>query len=83
MICYLDQIRNRQAPFLDCHSSHIAVKSGQPLTKIDEQSSKELEKKPKFLKNVSFQNLLWFSMEMLWIVLTVISARRLAFASKY
>ncbi|CAB4321074.1 unnamed protein product [Prunus armeniaca] len=53
MISYLDQIRNRQAPFLDCHSSHIAVKSGQPLTKIDEQSSKELEKKPKFLKNVA------------------------------
>ncbi|PQQ21985.1 pyruvate kinase isozyme A chloroplastic-like isoform X2 [Prunus yedoensis var. nudiflora] len=71
MISYLDQIRNRQAPFPDCHSSHIAVKSGEPLTKIDEQSSKELEKKPKFLKNVSFQNLLWFSMEMLWIVLTV------------
>ncbi|MED6137075.1 Elongation factor 1-alpha, partial [Stylosanthes scabra] len=36
---------------LDCHTSHIAVKFAELLTKIDRRSGKELEKEPKFLKN--------------------------------
>ncbi|KAI3706452.1 hypothetical protein L6452_24202 [Arctium lappa] len=39
------------SPVLKYHTSHIAVKFAEPLTKIDRRSGKELEKEPKFLKN--------------------------------
>uniref|UniRef100_A0A8I6YNC6 Elongation factor 1-alpha n=2 Tax=Hordeum vulgare subsp. vulgare TaxID=112509 RepID=A0A8I6YNC6_HORVV len=43
-------ISNGYAPVLDCHTSHIAVKFAELVTKIDRRSGKELEALPKFLK---------------------------------
>ncbi|KAG6551048.1 hypothetical protein Mapa_007281 [Marchantia paleacea] len=45
------QISSGYAPVLDCHTSHVAVKFAQLLSKIDRHSGEELEQEPKFLKN--------------------------------
>ena len=45
------QIYKGYAPVLDCHTSHVAVKFAELLTKIDRRSGIELEKEPEFLKN--------------------------------
>lgn len=55
------QIRNRKAPFLDCQTSHLAVKCGDFFTKITDRLSgkKKLEKELKSSENGAGQFLIW------------------------
>eukprot|EP01111_Echinosteliopsis_oligospora_P014545 TRINITY_DN54_c0_g2_i11.p1 TRINITY_DN54_c0_g2~~TRINITY_DN54_c0_g2_i11.p1 ORF type:complete len:168 (-),score=26.76 TRINITY_DN54_c0_g2_i11:43-546(-) len=39
------------APVLDCHTSHIACKFAELLSKIDRRTGQEMEKEPKNVKN--------------------------------
>jgi elongation factor 1-alpha len=45
------QIHNGYTPVLDCHTAHIACKFSEILTKIDRRTGKEIEAKPKNIKN--------------------------------
>jgi len=44
------QIHAGYAPVLDCHTSHIACKFSELLTKVDRRTGKEMEKEPKNIK---------------------------------
>jgi len=44
-------IGNGYAHVFNCHTFHIVVQFVEIMTKVDRRSRKELEKKPKFLKN--------------------------------
>jgi len=45
------QIQQGYAPVLDCHTAHIACKFAELLTKVDRRTGKEIEDKPKAVKN--------------------------------
>nr|XP_043636109.1 elongation factor 1-alpha-like [Erigeron canadensis] len=47
---YPGQIKVGYEPLLSCHTSHVAVKFAELLTKIDRDTYEDLESKPKFLK---------------------------------
>ncbi|BBN15231.1 elongation factor 1-alpha [Marchantia polymorpha subsp. ruderalis] len=44
-------IASGYSPVIDCHTSHVAVKFAELLSKVDRHSGDELEQQPKFLKN--------------------------------
>jgi len=45
------EIRVGYAPVLDCHTSHVACKFTELISKLDRRTGKEMEKDPKFLKS--------------------------------
>merc|ERR1712098_574346 len=45
------QVGAGYAPFLDCHTAHIACKFTELLEKIDRRTGKSVEKEPKFIKS--------------------------------
>jgi len=45
------EIRVGYAPVLDCHTSHVACKFTELISKLDRRTGKESEKDPKFLKS--------------------------------